>query len=501
MELAYRNLPQALMEDVARELALWAKPGQSLLLSGDVGAGKSTFARAFIKALSSDQTIDIPSPSFALLQAYDATRVPVAHIDLYRLKEPEEADELGIAELLDRHVIVIEWPERLAGLPAGDRLDITIDGHGASRNVTLAAHGAWPKLLERNALAQDFLATSTFAKAHRSFFEGDASSRRYELLEQAGERALLMDMPRRPDGPAVKNGLPYSAIAHLAESIDAVLAINSHLTSLGYSAPRIVAHERAQGFAVIEHLGVEVFGKMLVRGEDMRAPIMTAVELLADMAIQSWPPRVALEGGGTHVIPPYDMDALLIEADLLPSWYWPHSRGDAPTPQALEDFAGIWRELLGDVTSASRIWTLRDFHSPNLLWLPERQGLARVGLIDTQDCVIGHAAYDLASLIQDARVDIPRELAEQAVMRYCELRSAHPEFDRESFLRAYAILGAQRATKILGIFARLNKRDGKPHYLKHLPRMRAHLARNLRHPGLARLASWYAKNLGLVHDA
>jgi aminoglycoside/choline kinase family phosphotransferase len=138
---------------------------------------------------------------------------------------------------------------------------------------------------------------------------------------------------------------------------------------------------------------------------------------------------------------------------------------------------------------------LRDYHSPNLLWLPDRQGIRRAGLIDTQDCVRGHAAYDLVSLLQDARVDIGAEEEAELFDIYCAGRANDGTFNRTSFKAAYAILGVQRATKILGIFARLSKRDGKHGYLRHLPRVSGYLERNLRHPVLAPVQRWFARHL------
>ena len=138
---------------------------------------------------------------------------------------------------------------------------------------------------------------------------------------------------------------------------------------------------------------------------------------------------------------------------------------------------------------------LRDFHSPNLIWLPERQGIARVGLVDTQDAVRGPAAYDLASLLQDARIDIPRDIERAMLERYVEARrTAEPEFDAEDFRTAYAVMAAQRACKVLGIFARLDRRDGKPAYLAHIPRVRRWLRTNLEHPVLAPLEAWFRRH-------
>ena len=139
---------------------------------------------------------------------------------------------------------------------------------------------------------------------------------------------------------------------------------------------------------------------------------------------------------------------------------------------------------------------LRDFHSPNLLWLPEREGTARVGLLDFQDAVMGPAAYDVASLLQDARVDVPEMMEIGLLSRYTRARrSADAAFDAPAFARAYATLAAQRASKILGIFARLERRDRKPQYLRHLPRVWAYLQRSLAHPALAPLAAWYRANV------
>ena len=158
-------------------------------------------------------------------------------------------------------------------------------------------------------------------------------------------------------------------------------------------------------------------------------------------------------------------------------------------------FQDLWREVLPRVLGARPVWTLRDYHSPNLLWLPEREGLARVGIIDTQDCVLGHPAYDLASLLQDARVDIDFGWADTLIGHYCALRGG---LDAKEFATAYAILGAQRATKILGIFARLSKRDGKPGYIRHMPRVARYLARNLAHAELSNLRGWFERHLPSV---
>ncbi len=485
-------------ERLAAELSLWARSGQCILLSGELGSGKSTFARAFIRALAPDDTdFDVPSPSFSLVQTYENTRVAVAHVDLYRLNSPDEIDELGLGDLLGGHIVLIEWPEKLRRKPGDHCLTITFSGTGQHRHLKLEAQGSWIDCLKRNSVINDFIAHSTLSAGKRSFLEGDASSRRYESIGDATTRVLLMDMPSRPDGPIVKNNKPYSAIAHLAEGIEAVVAINDYLFSLGYSVPEVTDVSLEDGLAFIEPLGTQVFGKMMARGEAMQEPMQAAVEVLADIAGKTWPRAVPLRGKADYHLASYDTDAMMIEVDLLPSWFWPHVKKSMPPDEARQSFASLWHELLGHVQPEHPVWTLRDYHSPNLLWMPERSGVRRVGIIDTQDCVIGHAAYDVVSMLQDARVDIDFQFADGLYDHYCNLRMAAGPFDAEDFARAFAILGAQRATKILGIFARLAKRDGKPVYLKHIPRVARYLARNLKHPDLARLKSWYDQYLPL----
>ena len=304
-------------------------------------------------------------------------------------------------------------------------------------------------------------------------------------------------VPNRPDGPVVRNGKSYSAIAHLAEGIGAVVAINDYLFSLDYSASAIYEVDIKQGLALIEHLGNNVFGKMIARGDDMGEPMKVAVEVLADMAARDWPTAVPVCGSPSYKLTSYDLDAMLIEVDLLLSWFWPFHKKSEPGDEVKAEFSKIWQSLLADINPNKPVWTLRDYHSPNLLWIPERKGLRRVGIIDTQDCVLGHPAYDLVSMLQDARVDVDFRQADKLYDYYCELRSATGNFNAREFSRAFAILGAQRATKILGIFARLSKRDGKHIYLNHIPRVSSYLRRNLAHPDLAILKNWYDRNLQL----
>jgi aminoglycoside/choline kinase family phosphotransferase len=192
---------------------------------------------------------------------------------------------------------------------------------------------------------------------------------------------------------------------------------------------------------------------------------------------------------------------MLTEALLLADWFWPAVHGRQLPDATRADYIALWRPLLERAAVADNILVLRDFHSPNLMALPARAGLQQVGLLDFQDALIGPAAYDLVSLLQDARLDVPEGIEAKLFARYCAARSARErDFSSGTFGALYATLGAQRNSKILGIFARLAKRDGKRGYLTHIPRVAGYLARDLAHPALAPLRAWYARELPPLDD-
>jgi tRNA threonylcarbamoyl adenosine modification protein YjeE len=483
-----------LMVDVAGML----EPGDLVTLSGDLGAGKTTFARALIRHLSGDDTVEVPSPTFTLMQTYELPRFSLIHADLYRLSGPGELAELGFEEFGDNAVTLIEWPDRAGSSLPANRLDIALTlspPQGASfRNARVTGYGTFAARAERIARIRGFLERSGFGSAERRRIQGDASTRSYERLSLDGATYVLMNSPKRPDGPPVRDGKPYSAIAHLAESVTPFIAMARALTERGFSAPAIFAADREAGLLVLEDLGNE----LVVDGEPpkpIEARYEVATDVLAALHREPLPDVLAVEAGVDYRLPRYDMNALLIEAELLPDWYLPKMRAEI-SDAGRADYLALWREALAPALQAPATWVLRDYHSPNLLWLPEREGIQRIGLLDFQDAVMGSAAYDVASLLQDARVDVPEMMEIALLSRYTRARmKADAAFDAPAFVRLYASLAAQRASKILGIFARLERRDGKPQYLRHMPRVWGYLQRSLAHPALAALAAWYRANV------
>jgi tRNA threonylcarbamoyl adenosine modification protein YjeE len=482
-------------EDFARVLAEELKAGDLVTLSGGLGAGKTTLARALVRILANDPELEVPSPTFTLMQVYDGPHYPIVHADFYRLSGGYELTELGWDEMTENAVALVEWPERADDALKHERLDITLDfapgGGGQGRIAILTGTGGFASRLQRLKAFRNLVERCGWADAVRHPMLGDASViRSYErLVKPTGETALLMISPPRPVGPPVRRGKPYTTIAKLAETVHAFVAMDKGLRALGFSAPYIYGEDLEAGLLLIEDLGSEPF-------VDDHGPIperyAEATRLLVKLHGTELPQVLPVAEGHDHAIPPYDLEALLIEVELLADWYVPHIIGTQLSGSARAELVNLWTDTLNEILAGPTTWTLRDFHSPNLIWMPEREGLQRVGLIDFQDAVLGPPAYDVASLLQDARVTVPPDLELKLIGLYArERKSADPAFDVSAFARAYAIMAAQRATKILGIFARLDRRDGKPHYLRHLPRIEAYLSRNLAHPALGRLKVWY----------
>jgi tRNA threonylcarbamoyl adenosine modification protein YjeE len=493
LELADESATRGL----AVSLAAVLQPGDMVALSGDLGAGKTTFARALIRHLAGDEGLEVPSPTFTLMQTYDLPGGPVAHADLYRVQASDELIEMGFDDLGRDAIVLVEWPDRAAGFLPADRLEVEFslaaDRGAAHRRARITGYGAMAGRTARMTAIDQFIAEAGFGGATRVRLKGDASTRAYERLALPDRRLVLMNAPRRPDGPPVRNGLPYSALVHLAEDVKPFVALARCLRERGFSAPEIHAADLDAGLLILEDLG----DQPVVAG-DPPLPIeeryTAALDALVALHHETLPDVLPVAPRIEHRLARYDIDALLIEAELLLDWYLPH-RGAAAAPAARAEFAELWRKALQITLLAPPTFVLRDYHSPNLLWLPVREGIKRVGILDFQDAVLGPAAYDVVSLLQDARVDVPESVEVGLIGRYVKARRARDRtFDLNAFFEMYALLGAQRATKVPGIFARLAKRDGKPQYLRHQPRVWRNLRRSLSHPALKALKAWYDKH-------
>ena len=315
-----------------------------------------------------------------------------------------------------------------------------------------------------------FLARHGWADAERANLAGDASFRRYFRLAHEDDRRVLMDAP-----PPFEDVRPFVGISEI-------------LKATGLTAPAIMGADLEAGFLLLEDLGDDRFSRVLAQAPDREVPLYeAAVDCLLDLHGANPASSVDL-GKDRYQVPPYDMDVLLREVALFVDWYLPALRREPLSNEERRSFITLWQSALQSVEGGRDALVLRDYHADNLMWLPDRQGSARVGLLDYQDALMGHPAYDLVSLLEDARRDVPPELAEAMIDRYL---GARPDLDADNFRAAYALLGAQRNAKIIGIFTRLYARDGKTGYLDLLPRVWGLLERDLEHPALADLRDWF----------
>ena len=451
--IADQNLTAAL----ARMLAATLRPGQTVLLDGPVGAGKTHFARALIRARQGDAAEDVPSPTFTLVQTYaDPMGSEIWHSDLYRLTDPSELDELGLDEALEHAICLIEWPDRLETLPEGaltlQLSPLPPDQDPDLRRITLsggAGHDAG-RVVQR----AQFVAQAGWGGARVLPLAGDASARRYFRLVRGQDSAVLMD--DRGQGT-----VPFVAMTHW-------------LRAHGFGAPEILAQDQAAGLLLVQDLGDDLVARVLARDPALAPAIYARItDLLVDLHRLPVP----------DFLPALDGPALGEQAGLFAQWY-PLACGADPAPAA--GIAPLITRLHAELAAdTAPVVALRDFHAENLIW----HGNAPLGLIDYQDAVSCHPAYDLVSVLQDARRDVAPEIEAACITRYLSATGR----DDDRFRAAYALLGAQRNLRIMGIFARLCLRDGKPRYLDFMPRVWACLQRNLEHPALAPLAAIVAQ--------
>ena len=320
---------------------------------------------------------------------------------------------------------------------------------------------------EREGEIAAFLDRAGWGRATRTMLAGDASFRRYERLHMGdGSRAVLMDAP-----PA------------RGEDVRPFVSVAQYLAALGLSPPRILAADAEHGFLLLEDLGDDLFARVIPDRAHEGALYAHAVETLA--AIQrSSIEREPAAFGHSWRIQDYDRTALQTEADLFLDWYAARRCGAEITEAVRRDWHDAWAKVFPVLDAHAPGLVMRDYHAENLIWLPEREGEARVGLLDFQDALFGHPAYDLVSLLEDARRDVPGDLHKPLADRFFDKAMLS---DREAFDAAYDVLAAQRNAKILGIFVRLVRRDNKPRYEQFMPRVARNFVKDIANPALAPL--------------
>ncbi|WP_411286705.1 N-acetylmuramate/N-acetylglucosamine kinase AmgK [Phenylobacterium sp.] len=354
---------------------------------------------------------------------------------------------------------------------------------------------------DREALKAQFLATNGLGSARREPLSGDASTRSYQRLHLAdGSRLIFMDQPPVLESAACPPGatdaervaMGYNATARLAAgSVAAFVTTAAYLRERGLSAPRVQAHDIAAGLAVLEDLGDGLFATLIAEGEPEAPLYEAAVDVQVALQEQP-PPEVLTADGAAWPLLTYDTLALKVATDTFLEW-WPKLSGAAPYgDEAVAEWDALWAPVWVRGEAGASVFTHRDYHAQNLLWLPERGGVARVGLLDFQDALRAHPAWDLTHLLQDARRDVSPELEQAMLDRFLKAR---PKLDRAQFLADYRALAASNAARILGrVFARQTLL-GRPQYRAFMPRTWRYLERNLADPAMADLKRWFDRHV------
>ncbi|MFD1880513.1 tRNA (adenosine(37)-N6)-threonylcarbamoyltransferase complex ATPase subunit type 1 TsaE [Paracoccus pacificus] len=443
---------------LAQALAAALRPGDSVLLSGQVGAGKTHLARAVIQARQGDMAEDVPSPTFTIVQTYDDPQgTEIWHADLYRLTHADELTELGLDEARDHAITLVEWPERLGFAPDGAlSVTIMVGADADARDITLRGAG-WaarladlPRAIERAA----FIESTGRGDQRVTALAGDASARRYFRLTGGLGPAILMDAPVDGNGPPER----FTRVARW-------------LTERGFSAPRILAEDAERGFLLLEDLGDDLVARLIDAHPEIYPAITAFLVALHQHAPPDWAPVL-------------DGPALSDQVGLFAEHYLT-AVGATTDQRALARGIGpAIAALYGRHAGDAPVLALRDFHAENLLWLPERPDVARLGLLDFQDAVAAHPAYDLISVLADVRRDTPPGVAQAEMRRYAEMTGRDPV----RFATVCGLLTAQRNLRIMGIFTRLAL-SGKPRYLAFMPRVWAQIGQALADPALADLAA------------
>ncbi|MET0293713.1 MAG: N-acetylmuramate/N-acetylglucosamine kinase AmgK [Phenylobacterium sp.] len=353
---------------------------------------------------------------------------------------------------------------------------------------------------DREALKAEFLAGAGLGEANRERLAGDASTRLYERLRlPSGASLIFMDQPPGEGAPcppeattAERIAAGYNAAARLAAGrVDAFVATAGWLHGQGLSAPDIVAHDAANGLAVVEDLGDGLYASLIEAGEPETPLYEAAVDAQVRMHAAAPPPVIEVHGVRWPLLT-YDGLALKIGTDTFLE-FWPQFAGLAPFDSAAAaEWDALWAPVFAAGEAGAAVFTHRDYHAQNLLWLPRRAGVARVGMVDFQDALTAHPAWDLLHLLQDARRDVSPELEQAMLDRFL---AARPELDRDRFLTEYRALAASNAARILGrVFAR-QALLGRPQYKAYMPRTWRYLERNLQDPALAGLKAWFDRHV------
>lgn len=454
-----------------------------ILLNGKIGSGKTTLARHIINQILQIDISEITSPTFNLYQVYENNNQKINHYDFYRIENDIDLQEIDLEDSLGEGITIIEWADKYQNYLPDSYLEIEILEIDCFRTYKLRGCGSFKNRINKHNSLVSFLSKFKKPIIKVEKIQGDASKRIYKRIQTKEESLILMiyDEKEKKENPS-----------KLSEQIHDYVSICQYLSDINIRVPKIYAVDYKNQFLIQEDFGDLKYSEIFLK-EDFRKLYEPAIDTLINIAKNECPKNIKTDQA-IYKFEDYDKNIYLSEVNIFIDWYWPYVKGSVCIDDIKLEFLEIWKNLL-DKISDDKSLVLRDFHSPNLIFQPHGNGIGKCGVIDFQDALIGHPLYDLVSLAQDARVSIKLDQEFFLIEYYMKnLNFKNYQFNNHEFMNQYNILGAQRALKILGVFARLSMAYQKHEYLIHIPRILDYINRNIRNESLTSLSSWLTKN-------
>ena len=480
-EYISRNLSD--LEKLTKELTPLLSEGGVMTLNGQIGAGKTTLAKLVIHDLTQTPLEDIVSPTFNLYHTYNRDNLEIAHYDFYRIESEIELPEIDLNDSFTDKICIIEWAEKFQDLLPKDRIEISIKCIENERLYRINPLGKFGDIVNNRAKIENFLSDLDINFTELQRLPGDASKRRYYRIMSSDNTMILMDATQESDIKS-KTGL--------TNGIDDFIKIQEYLDSIDVRVPNLIARNKIDNIILEEDLGEYSYTDVLTK-QNYQELYNPAIKTLIHISNINHPKNISTNSN-PHYLKEFDLDIYLNEAEIFIDYYWPFVHGKQCNADKKQEFRDIMEEVYSNLSNDKTLM-LRDFHSPNLLFLENENGFRKCAVIDFQDALFGHPLYDLVSLTNDARITID-EYQEKYLIEL--FRKDFPfsnfQFDSLSFMQQYHILGVQRSIKILGIFARLAILETNQNYLVHMPRVICYIKRIMQSGKIQRLANWLNQN-------
>ena len=482
-----RNLSD--LEKLAKELVPLLNEGGVMTLNGQIGAGKTTLAKLIIQELTQTPLEDIVSPTFNLYHTYNRDNLEIAHYDFYRIESEIELLEIDLNESLTDKICIIEWADKFRDLLPKDRIEIFIKCKKNERVYRINPLGKFREVVSNRAKIENYLGGLDINFTELQRLPGDASKRNYYRVMSPDNTMILMDATQESNIKS-KTGL--------SNGIDDFIKIQKYLDSIDVRVPKLIVRNGIDNILLEEDLGGYSYADMLTK-ENYQKLYNPAIKTLIHISNINHPKNISTDSN-PHYLKEFDLDVYLNEAEIFIDYYWPFIHGKQCNADKKQEFTNVMGEVYSNLTDDKTLM-LRDFHSPNLLFLENENGFRKCAVIDFQDALFGHPLYDLVSLTNDARISIDEHQEKYLIDLYKkDFPFNNFQFDSLSFIEQYHILGVQRSIKILGIFARLAILETNQNYLVHMPRVICYIKRIMQSGSIQTLACWLNQNFKETFD-